>query len=47
MLLKFEENRNIELFDVTVFLTVFDKALTPFWRTFLKLKLLFTAELLI
>ena len=41
MLVKFEKNRmvqtthNFELFDKTpVFLTIFDKDLTPFWKSF-------------
>ena len=50
MLVKFEQNgalqtaRNFELFDKKKGLkkkekkNVFDKALTPFWKTFLKLK---------
>ena len=41
MLMKFEQNRivqttrNFELFDKNLFLNHFDKALTPFWKTFL------------
>ena len=52
MLVKFEENhivwtlQNIELFDKK-WLTIFDKVLTPFWMTFLWLKQLFDAKLLI
>ena len=43
MLVKFEQNRtvrtmqNFELFDKK-WLTIFDKGLTPFWKTFLWLK---------
>ena len=58
MLLKLEQNRmvqttrNFELSDKKkkkngFFLTIFDKELTPFWKTFLWLKLLFNAKLLI
>ena len=55
MLVKCEQNRmvqttrNFELFDKKIgFLkTIFDKALTPFWETFLYLKQLFNAKLLI
>ena len=52
MLVKFEQNRmvrniqNFELFDKK-WLTIFDKVLTPFWKTFLWLKQLFDAKLLI
>ena len=52
MLVRFEENRmfrtvqSFELFDKK-WLTIFDKVLTPFWKTFLYLKQLFDAELLI
>ena len=52
MLVKFEQNRvvrtiqNFELF-VKKWLTIFDKGLTPFWKTFLWLKQLFDAKLLI
>ena len=52
MLVDFEQNRmvqttrNFELFDKK-WLTIFDKALTPFWKTFLYLKQLFNAKLLI
>ena len=51
MLVKFEQNRmvqtiqNFELFDKK-WLTIFDKVLTPFWKTFLWLKQLFDAKLL-
>ena len=46
----FEQNRmrttqNFELFDKK-WLTIFGKALTPFWKTFLLLKQLFDAQLL-
>ena len=56
MLVIFKQNRMVqtaqdfELFDKkkTRFLkTIFDKALTPFWKTFLQLKQLFNAKLLI
>ena len=55
MLVKFEQNRivqttrNFELFDKKkmFFKTIFDKALAPFWKMFLKLKQLFYAKLLI
>ena len=55
MLVKFEQNRmdqttrNFELFDkkTRFFIIIFDKELTPFWKTFLLLKLLFNAKLLI
>ena len=55
MLVKFEQNlmvqttRNFELFDkkIWVFKTIFDNALKPFWKTFLKLKQLINAKLLI
>ena len=52
MLMKFEQNRivqaiqNFELFDKK-WLTIFDKVLTPFWKTFLWLKQLFDAKILI
>ena len=52
MLVDFEQNRmvqttrNFELFDKK-WLTIFDKALTPFWKMFLYLKQLFNAKLLI
>ena len=48
MLVKFEQNcmvrtiQNFELFDKK-WLTIFDKVLTPFWKTFLWLKQLFDA----
>ena len=48
MLAKFEQNpmvqtvQNFDLFDKK-WLTIFDKGLTPFWRTFLRLKQLFDA----
>ena len=53
MLVEFEHNRlvqtkrNFELFDKkTGFLkTIFDEALTPFWKTFPLLKQLFNAKL--
>ena len=50
MLVKFEQNRmvrtmqNFELFDEK-WLTIFDKVLTPFWKTVLWLKQLFDAKL--
>ena len=55
MLVKFEQirivqtTRNFELFDKKLgFLkTTFDKALTPFWKTFLQLNQLSNAQLLI
>ena len=58
MLVKFEQNRmvqitrNFELFDKKQtkkrgFKTIFEKALTPFWKTFLWLKQLVNATLLI
>ena len=59
MPVKFEQNRivqtarNFELFDKKKikkngsFITSFDKELTPFWKTFLYLKLFSNAELLI
>ena len=49
MLVKFEQNRmvqtiqNVELFDQK-WLTIFDKVLTPFWKTFLWQKQLFDAK---
>ena len=52
MLVKFEQNRMVgtiqkfELFDKT-WLTIFDKVLTPFWKTFLWVKQLFDAKLLV
>ena len=52
MLVKFEQNRivrtiqDFELFDKKWF-TIFDNVLTPFWKTFLWLKQLFDAKLLI
>ena len=52
MLVKFEQNRivlttqRVVLFDKK-WLTMFDKVLTPFWKTFLWLKQLFDAKLLI
>ena len=50
-----QTTRNFELFDKKkkkkkkngFFITIFDKELTPFWKTFLQLKLLFNAKLLI
>ena len=50
-----EQNRmvqttpNFEIFDKKMgfFFTIFDKTLPPFWKTFLYLKLLFNAKLLI
>ena len=48
MLVKFEQNsmvrtlKNVELFDKE-WLNIFDKVLTPFWKTFLWLKQLFDA----
>ena len=51
MLVKFEQNRmvrtiqNFVLFDKK-WLTIFDKMLTPFWKTFLLLKQLFDAKTL-
>ena len=57
MLVEFEQNRmvkttrNLELFDKNRFKkkpkNILDKALTPFWKTFLLLKQLFNAKLLI
>ena len=54
MLVKFEQDRmvqairNFELLTTKrVFKTIFDKALTPFRKTFLLLKQLFNAKLLI
>ena len=52
MLVKFEQNRRVqmiqsfELFDKK-WLTILNKVLTPFWKTFLWLKQLFDAKLLI
>ena len=52
MLVKFEQNRvvqtiqNFVLFDKK-WLTIFDKVLTPRWKTFLWLKQLFDAKILI
>ena len=52
MLVKFEQNRmvrtiqNFVLFDKK-WLTIFNKVLTPFWKTFLWLKQLFDAKMLI
>ena len=52
MLVEVEQNRlvwtiqNFELFDKK-WLAIFDKVLTPFWKTFLQLKQLFDAKLLI
>ena len=52
ILVKFEQNRTVrtlqkfELFDKKR-LTIFDKVLTPFWKTFPQLKQLFDAKLLI
>ena len=52
MLMKFERNpkvwtiQNFELFDKK-WLTIFDNVLMPFWKTFLWLKQLFNAKLLI
>ena len=53
MPVKFEQNRmvqttrNFELFDKkpVFFITIFDKELTPFWKTFLQLKLFSNAKL--
>ena len=53
MLVKFEQNRmiqttrNFDLFDEKpgFFKTIFDKALTQFWKMFLWLKQLFNAKL--
>ena len=48
MLVKFAQNRmvrtiqNVELFDKK-WLTIFDKVLTPFWKTFLWLKQMFAS----
>ena len=54
MLVEFEQNftvqhiRNFEFFDKKPFFkTIFDKVLTPFWKTFLLLKQLFDAKVLI
>ena len=55
MLVKFKQNRmvqttrNFELLrqKTGFFKTIFDKALAPFWKTFLQLKQLFNAKLLI
>ena len=52
MLVEFEQNRmvqtiqNCEIFDIK-WLTIFDKVLTPFWKTFLCLKQFFDAKLLL
>ena len=52
MLVKFEQNRmvrtmqNFEIFDKK-WLTIFDKVLKPFWKTFLQLKQLLAAKELI
>ena len=52
MVVKFEQNRmvrtiqNFELFDKE-WLTVFDKVLTPFWKTFLLLEQVIDGETLI
>ena len=52
MLMKFEQNRmvrtiqNFELFDKK-WLTIFEKVLTPFWKTFLWPKEVSDAKLLI
>ena len=52
MLAKFEQNRIVRTIQNLVFfdkkwLTIFDKVLTPFWKTFLWLKQLFDVKLLI
>ena len=51
MLVKFEQNRmvrTIQYFElVDKWLTIFDKVLTTFWKTFWWLKQLFDAQLLI
>ena len=56
MLVIFEQNRMVqtrkkkfELFDKKnrFFKTIFDKALTPFWKAFLQLKQLFNNKLII
>ena len=55
MLVEFEQNcmvqttQNFELFDkkIVFFNAFFDKASTPFWKTFLQLKQLFNAKILI
>ena len=52
---KVQTTRNFKLFDQKkkkkkkggVFITILDNELTPFWKTFLLLKLLFNAKLLI
>ena len=52
MLVKFEQNctvgtiQNVVFFDKK-WLSIFDKVLTPFWKTFLWLKQLFDAKILI
>ena len=53
MLVKFEQNRMVQttqnfelLYKKPGFYNHFDKELTPFWKTFLLLKLLFNAKLL-
>ena len=44
MLVKFEQNRMVRIMQN---IEIFDKVLTPFWKTFLWLKQLFNAKLLI
>ena len=52
MLVKFEQYRtvwtkqNVEFFGKK-WLTIFDKVLTPFWKTFMWLKQLFDAKILV
>ena len=46
VLVEFEQIPNFDLFDKKC-LTIFDKVLTPFWKTFLWLKQLFDAKLLV
>ena len=52
MLVKFEQNRMVGIIQNFVFfdkkwLKIFDKVLTPLWKTFLRLKLLLDAKILI
>ena len=49
-LVKFEQNPMVGIYNFKLFdkkgLTIFDKVLTPFWKTLLWLKQLFDAKLL-
>ena len=44
---KFQKQKNKNKKKKRFFKTIFDKALTPFWKTFLQLRQLFNAKLLI